>query len=323
MPLLYLHWFRKYFLSVTIPGSAPYVLQYLKLMKGTKPAGRAFYQLIKAILGDAGVTPTSIDAGFYVCFYKEKYLVSVVTETDDFLLSTNSHKAYNLVKNAIWTSRYIRASLALVWIRPLTFFACWKKLFGVGVSLACTDTPLCTDKKFDKEIVFNIPADVRELKQLERQFKGPFLSLYGEVQHIATASCLDFSNAMNRMGVFQAAPSQLGFEIINRVYCYLWSHPNVPLFYPTKPLTAESLFQSYKSQSKPDHCLVVPQCLFLQLDSIFAPFSNNRHSILVYVETIGTVAVKWKTTKQVTFATSASDTEAHAYFQGGCRTLKK
>ena len=110
------------------------------------------------------------------------------------------------------------------------------------------------------------PADVCKLKQLEKQFKGSHLSLYGGVQHIASENCLGFSNAMNRIGVFQAAPSWLGFESIKRVSCYPWSHPNVPLFYLAEPFTAKTLFQSYKSQSNPDHCLVVPHCLCLHLD---------------------------------------------------------
>ena len=53
------------------------------------------------ILVDVGVNPTYIDAGFYVFVYKEQILVFVVTETNDYLLSTNSLKAYILVKNVV------------------------------------------------------------------------------------------------------------------------------------------------------------------------------------------------------------------------------
>ena len=101
MPPLYLHWFQKYFPMVTIPGLGPYVLQCLRLMQGTKLAGHAFYKILKAILGDAGVAPTLIDFGFYVFVYKEKYLVFLVTNTDDFLLLMNSVEAYNLIKKEI------------------------------------------------------------------------------------------------------------------------------------------------------------------------------------------------------------------------------
>ena len=69
IPPLYMHWFNKYFPIVKIPCSGPYVLQYMKFIWGPQPAGWAFYHLIKAILGDAGIKPTSINAGFYVFVY--------------------------------------------------------------------------------------------------------------------------------------------------------------------------------------------------------------------------------------------------------------
>ena len=128
---------------------------------------------------------------------------------------------------------------------------------------------------------------------------------------------------MNRLGVFQSSPSKLGFEIFHRVYEYIWTHPNVSLFFPAKPLTSENIFQSYKSHSDPAHWLIVPHCLCSHVDSSFAPFQDNRHSISGHVENIGTVAVGWKTTKQVTCATWASDAKTQACFLEGRRTLKK
>ena len=84
-----------------------------------------------------------------------------------------------------------------------------------------TATPLCTDKHFDKKIMDDKPADVKELKRLEKQFGGSYLSLYGEVQHVSVASQPDLSNAMNCLGVFQSEPSKLGFDSIHCVYNYL------------------------------------------------------------------------------------------------------
>lgn len=62
------------------------MLQYLKLMQGTKYAGRAFYTLIKTLLAEKGIHLTSIDARFFVFVYDEKHLVCICCETDDFFI---------------------------------------------------------------------------------------------------------------------------------------------------------------------------------------------------------------------------------------------
>ena len=60
-----------------------------------------------------------------------------------------------------------------------------KHHFGPDVQLTKTNIPLCTDKELDKEIMLDNPEDPAELKHLERQYKGSFVSLYGDIQHIS------------------------------------------------------------------------------------------------------------------------------------------
>ena len=113
---------------------------------------------------------------------------------------------------------------------------------------------------------------------------------------------------MSRLGVFQAAPSNLGFESLHRLMIYLKTHPNVPLFYPNKPLTSTSMFETFKSKGYSKHRLAVPHCLCSHFDSSFVPHSD-RHSVSGNVETIGKVAIYWKTEKQVNCVSSSSDSE--------------
>ena len=89
------------------------------------------------------------------------------------------------------------------------------KYFSSGSTVAHTDTQFLTDEQFDRDSIHDTPVTTRELKNLEIQFKGSFLSLYGEVQHVDSESRPDLSNPMNRLGVFQSAPSQLGFDSIH------------------------------------------------------------------------------------------------------------
>ena len=68
--------------------------------------------------------------------------------------------------------------------------------------------------------------------------------------------------------------------------------------------------------------MTVPHCLCGHVDSSFAPDKNDRHSISGCVETIGTTAVSWKTTKQTSCATSATDAETRAFYLEAKRIKK-
>ena len=67
---------------------------------------------------------------------------------------------------------------------------------------------------------------------------------------------------------------------------------------------------------------MVPHCLCGHVDSSFAPFKEDRHSITACVETIGTTAVGWRVTKQQSCATSATDSETRAYYVE-CKRIKQ
>ena len=84
--------------------------------------------------------------------------------------------------------------------------------------------------------------------------------------------------------------------------------------YSRLPFNTTTLFQSYLATAGKDNQLVVPHCLCGHVDSSFAPFKESRHSITGCLETIGTVAVGWRVTKQLTCATSATDAETRAYY---------
>ena len=101
MPPLYFSWFKKYFPHIKLEGIAPFVLQCLTQIQGTRPAGRGFYQLMKALFGDIGIRPTSVDGGFYAYVFEEKHLILVCSETDDFLVGTDSPKDYRIIRDKI------------------------------------------------------------------------------------------------------------------------------------------------------------------------------------------------------------------------------
>lgn len=192
----------------------------------------------------------------------------------------------------------------------------------VDTVIGPVNTPLRSDRKFQNEVASSIPAPVTELKALEKEFGFKFSSLYGALLHISSSSRPDLSNAINRLGIFQAGPNRLAFESLYRCVCYLRTHPNVPLMYSRRPFTKESTFQSHFSKSKPGNSLRVPHCLCGHVDSSFAPYKENRHSITGCIETLGCTAISWKTTKQLSCSTSATEAETRAYYLGAKRVRK-
>ena len=185
-----------------------------------------------------------------------------------------------------------------------------------------TDTPLCTNKQFNLEILQDNPATAQGLKALLKEYIISFTSVYGDISHIATASRPDLCNAMSHLGVFQAAPSTLSFSSLHRIMIYLKTHPNVPLSYPNKPLTSTLIFEAFSSTGDSKHHLSVPHCLCSHVDSSFVPHAN-RHSVSGHVKTIGTVDIDWKTEKQVTCASSSSNSKVRSHYSGEKHTIKK
>ena len=101
MPPLYLQWFQDIFPQVKIKGTGPFVLQMLNFMQGNRKTGRAFHILIKAILANIGLSPTSVDKAVFVWIFKEQYIVILVSETDDFLIMTNSSECFDIINEGI------------------------------------------------------------------------------------------------------------------------------------------------------------------------------------------------------------------------------
>ena len=160
----------------------------------------------------------------------------------------------------------------------------------------------------------SVPATPSELKELEKEYRHKYSTIYGALLHISTASHPDIANALNRLGVFQAGPNRLAFQSIFRVVKYLKCNPNVPLMYSSHPMTTSTIFESYLSVAGPENRLIIPHCLCGRVDSSYAPHKESRHSITACIETIGTTAVGWRVTKQLSCTTSATDAETRAYY---------
>ena len=331
-PPLYIDWFNMTFEKLAVDKShGPYVVQLLVYMQGTKPASREFNILLAHLLAqiDIYIYPTSIDAGVFVIVEKSDVMFLAIA-TDDILVCTNSDSLEKKIVNQIQTAFTVTLQQGNV----ISFlnYRIIQTVHGISVDqtphildrvgtflpkgekVAATNTPLRSDKQFNEEVFLSFPATPSELKALEKEFGHKFSTVYGALLHVPTASRPDIANALNRLGVFQSGPNRLAFQSVFRIMKHLKSHPNVPLMYSRLPFNTTTLFQSYLDHATKENQLVVPHCLCGHVDSSFAPFKESRHSITGCIETIGTVAVGWRVTKQLTCATSATDAETRAYY---------
>ena len=194
-PPLFMDWFQKYFPTAKIHGKPPYVLQCLQNMQGTKPAGREFYRLIKAIFAKMGIHPKSIDTGLFAFTYKGKHPVLLCTETDDFLMATDYVEAYCYVSDHLKEAfgitiqsgerinylnfRILQSKYGISIDQIDHILDLLAKIFYPKSHSRKTDTPLRTDKQFDREVATEIPSIPHELRRLEKQYRGSYLSLYG------------------------------------------------------------------------------------------------------------------------------------------------
>ena len=269
---------------------------------------------------------------------KKNEVLILAIQTDDLLIATNSENMRDLVINTLQKAFQLTSQGGTI-LKFLNFKIIQsphgisadqtshidemlRKYFPPGTKVGKTETPLRSDRQYQEEIYHSIPATPSELKALENQFGFKFGTVYGELMHISAWSRPDLANAINRLGVFQSAPNKLAFESILRVLKYLHTYPNCPLMYSRDPFSAESTFQSHFHKTKPNEGLSVPHCLCGHVDSSFAPDKANRHSISGCVETIGTTAVSWKTTRQISCATSATDAETRAFYLEAKRIKK-
>ena len=337
MPPLYLQWLKNRCPHIQIQGDPPYVCQCFMNMQGMRPAGHDFNVLIKSILAQMSIYPTSVDNGVYVFPYKTSIVILAIS-TDDILLCTKHRDIFIRIKDLLNTAFGVTYQDSSV-IKYLNYNIIQSE-FGISLDqtefisgildeyipknmkVPKTDTPLRTDKQFGIEVADSTPADVAELKRLRTEFRGDFRTIFGKLCHIMKASRPDLSNAINRLGVFQVSPNRLAFQCLYRILYYLKTHINVPLMYPPTPFTESSSFTCYSSRGDITDSLCIPHCLCGHVDISFAPNKEQRHSIGGHVETMNATATDWKTMKQLTCATSATDAETRQYYEATKRIVR-
>ena len=179
------------------------------------------------------------------------------------------------------------------------------------------NTPLRTDKTFEEEYASAGPCNPSDLKNLEIEFGGSYLTLFGKLLHVATISRPQISITMNRLGKFQAIPNRFAFTCLRRVFQYLASNPHEPIVYPKQPLSTKSPIACFRQQRQ----MEIPHCLTSFVDSNYATDLSDRKPVSSDIILIGSVAVSWKVHKDMCIASSSTDAETRGAFCGVRRII--
>ena len=337
LPPLYIQWFLKAHPNFKLDVNEKYVLQMFMNMQGNKQTNRGFYQLLSKIFATIELYPLSADNAIFAMI-KDTQILILAVQTDDTLVATNAPSLKDKVLSTLQQAfkvttqegiklkylnfRIIQSTHGISIDQTDHILELVNSYIPVDTKVEPANTPLRSDRQFQDEVSNSVPSSPGDLKKLEKEFGYKFSSLYGALLDVSSSSRPDLSNAINRLGIFQAGPNRLAFESLHRCLRYLKTHPNVPLMYSRKPFDSSTIFQFHFSKATPDSHLRVPHCICGHVDSSFAPYKENRHSITGCIETMGSTAISWKTTKQIACATSATEAETRAYYLE-CKRINK
>ena len=102
LPAQYLQWFRRKWPTHPLASSksSDLVLQCLKSIQGTKPAGRMWYDLFSSVLRSLGMQRSDSDHGVFSWIYnKLKSLIALAT--DDILVATQHKSCVDKIRASI------------------------------------------------------------------------------------------------------------------------------------------------------------------------------------------------------------------------------
>lgn len=334
-PPLFVQWFKERYPNIPVQGEAPYVVQLLTMLNGAVDAASGFYILISRYLKEIGYTATSYDMGvFSKTIVKDgtRHYSWVPLLTDDFIVLCTATFLFEELK------AQLDKGLTVVYQNgPVYQFGNYRIIksehgisidqtqailtnidrFYVNKDIAHvrTNIPMRTDKEFNDEMYNALPLDPEALKKVEKLYGASYLTIYGSLINWEAGTRFDIANALHRLGVFQAAPTLLGFQGLRKILDYLKTHPNMPIFYPAVSKDTTSTYHSGVFHDDKEDTLIVPHCLCGHKDVSHAPYRRNRHSVTACIETISGVAVGWKVASQLSCEPSTSGGEIRGYFQ--------
>ena len=326
VPPLYIEWSNDCFPNYNLPpAKIVYVLQAVHSTQGTCSACNEWFEFSSKIFKKMGMVQNATDNAVFT-FRIDDELLIILSNVDGFLVLSSTKEVYDKEKRKLQSMFDITTQEEHI----INFLNLQIITSDHAISLDQTqhildlvepffphhfhkiNTPMRTDKKFEIEYASVLPATKDELKNSEIEFGGSYLTLYGNILHVATISRPQIANALSRFGKFQSCPNRFALTGLHRIIQYLASYQNVLLIYPKQPITTLSPIACFQQIRKMD----LPHALSQFINSNYATDLSDRKSVSSNIIMFGAVVVSWKVTKDMSIASSMTDAEARAAFKG-------
>ena len=331
LPPYYLRWFKETYPNHPLPPAKTiYILQSIHAIQGTKPAGKQWSDQITSLFRTMGLKKNATDNAVWVST-KGNDTIILISETDDFMLLVSRKQLYLDIKARIEKSyditmqegpvikylnlQIIQSDAGISLDQTQHILKMLEPHYPQQSSFTKTDIPFRTDREYEQELMNAIPASPSELKLLEKEYKGSYATLYGQLLHVATVSRPQISYALLRLGKFQSGPCKTGFEGLKRIFRYLATHPNVPIMYAKGPQSHRNII-TFIPHEKPKEQITLPNTLSQLCDANYGTDLTDRKSISSCITLYNGSIVSWKATKQLAIATSTTDSETRSLFTG-------
>ena len=98
--------------------------------------------------------------------------------------------------------------------------------------LKSADTPYRTDNEYERALAEALPAQGKDLVELEKKYGGSYHSLVGEFLHVQQVTRFETGFAITRYAQFSSCPNAPAFHGLNRLARFLATHMHSPIMYP-------------------------------------------------------------------------------------------
>ena len=333
LPPYYMEWFTREYpgYKLDTSPSGRYVLVAMKGIQGEKPVGRKWYLLIKKILRKFNCISCPEEPALYIYDKDDGYMI-INTSTDDFLCAYSDrglfHRFVTYLRNffgittqegpvlSYLNMRIVQSSHGISYDQTehiqnniINYFfppdSCEK--------IKAAHTPFRTDSQFETDLAEQLPAQGKDLEDLETEFKGSFSKIMGMFMHIYCWTRDDLGYPMSRYGRYIHAANRAAFEGLKWIARYLATHRHRPIMYPRRSIDG---YHTLRVDFDPPHFeeIELPNSLIFPVDSDHARDLRTRRSCHHHKALLNGVAVDWKHDQERCISLHSTEAEVRGVF---------
>ena len=184
LPPYYLQWFKMYYPNYKLPSTKTfYILQSIHAIQGTKPAGKQWHDMIKQFFLKFGLKQNATDNAVFA-LTRGSDIIILLSETDDFLIMSNSHSLYSQFKTNLEKAfkittqegpelnylnlHIVQSNYGISFDQTQHILDMVEPHFPRDSSFSKVNFPFCTDRGYEQELANAIPVTPAELAILEK-----------------------------------------------------------------------------------------------------------------------------------------------------------